>query len=108
MNDIAQQEAAVGNPSPLGAGEDAQPLQVLELDLHLPPLRVGWKIAPHVTAAAQQQSAADSVFRLVRNAGREHQALKVSPVAVELLLIELVSQELGNHLGFGDASEPLH
>src|SRR6185369_14945408 len=99
-NDVAEAKTAAGNLAPVSAGEDAQPVEIFGIELDFPPLRIWRQLAPHVTATAEQQGPAKHVVFVVSNVRVEHQVLKFLAVAMEFLLVELVLEEFGDHLGF--------
>src|SRR5262249_9267375 len=102
-DDVLQQEAAIRDTAPLGAGKNPEALQILRFDLDFAPLRVGREFAPHVSAPPKEQSPAQRVAHLVGKVGVEHDVLKLLAVLMELLLVELVLQELGDDFRFSNA-----
>src|SRR5215469_3768517 len=74
--DVSHSEAAVRNLAPVRARKYSQSRQVLGADLNLPPLGIQRQFAPHVSAATEQQSAANGILTFIGEIRIEHNLLQ--------------------------------
>src|SRR5205085_6702194 len=107
-HDVAEQEGVTGDLAPVGPRKNAHVGQIGQLELHLPPLRIDGKFAPHVSAAAEQQGTTDGIVAIVGEVGIEHDPLEQMAIVAKFLVVELILQEFRDHFRFADRTQALH
>src|SRR5262249_45224354 len=104
LDDLTQQETAIGDSSPVSAREYTNTFQIIGTDFRFVPHGVFRQFAPHMSAASIKQRTADRILTLVGQVRIKDQALELFPIAVIFLLVELVFQKLGQYFRFSNAA----
>src|SRR5262249_17130130 len=100
LGHVQRLKISVRKASPLGAGEDIDPMQFLRLQLDFPPLGICGQFTPHVLATPKQQGAPNCVFGRMSQVRSMNQRFELVPVAVVLSVIELRLKEFSNDFIF--------